>query len=219
MSPPRIAVALIALAGLSLLAGAGTSARSSAAFTSQSANPSNAFSTAETFCSSSGTRTVDAARDAHVDQGTPTRNQGGATNLDVLSRKGANVRALVGFTLPDRADGCIPTAAVLKLTAASAVGGRSLQALRIDPSSSWSETDVTWATQPPTTGSAATAPSAVGVVAWDVTAAVRAMYAEARADGGFLIRDAVEDTPGKTLQSFRSREAAADRPVIEVTFG
>ena len=85
--------------------------------------------------------------------------------------------------------------------------GRTLQALRVD--GGWTEGGVTWSNQPPTAGTAATAPSrsSAGYVEWDVRWQLQAMY-DASANHGFLIRDAAENQDAE--QQFHSREKGSD---------
>jgi large repetitive protein len=107
------------------------------------------------------------------------------------------------------------TSARLRLFATAADTGRTLQALRAN--ASWAETTVTWTTQPATTGAAATVASATGWVEWTVTTQVTAIYVGA--NNGFLVRDAADGNAPQRTSTFASREAAANRPELVVTFG
>ena len=105
--------------------------------------------------------------------------------------------------------------ATLRLYAASARNGRTLQALRVN--ASWTENGVTWGSQPATTGTAVTTPSGTGYRQRNVTAQVQAMF-DAGANHGFLIRDANENQDHE--QQFHSREKAPDNPPqLVVTYG
>ena len=142
-------------------------------------------------------------------------NKGFDSILKVQSKApNDNFRALVRFTLPAVPAGCVLQSATLRLYAASAAAGRTLQAWRL--AAGWSEGGATWSTQPPTTGVPATTASGTGYRAWSVTAQVQAMYAGA--NDGFLIRDMVESTAGAE-QQFHSREKGENPPQLVVIFG
>jgi hypothetical protein len=164
------------------------------------------------------TATAGADRDSWVLQSSTGSNFGTDSVLKVNSKSGSgNSRALVRFGLPAVPSGCQVTSAKLRLYAGSYQSGRTLHALRLN--GSWTETAVTWANQPASTGSAATAPSrsSAGYVEWTVTGQVQSMYSGA--NHGFLIRDATENGGGFE-QSFHSREKASDNPPqLVVTFG
>ena len=139
-----------------------------------------------------------------------------ATRSSRSGRKGPrdNFRALVRFALPAAIpQGCRVGSASLRLFAASATPGRVLHALRV--ATGWSESLVTWNTQPQTTGAPAATASGVGARLWDVTAQVQAMY-DSTALHGFLIRDAAEN--GDAEQSFHSREKGESPPELTVVF-
>ena len=157
-------------------------------------------------CAGRSERPVLADYDSWVSEGTPASNFGGDSILKVKSLPDGNQQALVHFTLPRIPPGCILFGATLRLHSSSATDGRVLEALRLDEE--WSETDVSWANQPETSGEAATAPSGIGLREWDVLAQAREMYE--LGDHGFLIRDAVEDETGE--QSLHASEKGDDLP-------
>jgi hypothetical protein len=158
---------------------------------------------------------VSAAADAWLDQNSSGTNKGFDSILKVQSKGPSdNFRALVRFTLPAVPAGCSLQSATLRLYAASAAGGRTLQALRL--AGSWTEGGVTWSNQPATTGTAATTASGTGYRQWSVTAQVQAMYAGT--NNGFLIRDAVENNAGAE-QQLHSREKGQNTPQLVLTFG
>jgi hypothetical protein len=158
---------------------------------------------------------VAASADAWIDQGSASNNFAGDSILKVQSKApGINFRALVRFVLPAAPAGCALQSATLRLYAASATGGRTLQALRL--AAGWAESGVTWNTQPPTVGAPATTASGTGYREWSVIAQVQAMYAGA--NDGFLIRDTVENTAGAE-QQFHSREKGESPPQLVLTFG
>jgi hypothetical protein len=154
------------------------------------------------------TVTYSASADSWIDQGSPSNNNGSDSNLKVMSKGGANLRALVRFNLPvSLPEGCVVESATLRLYAGSATSGRTLQALQVN--GSWTEGGVTWSNQPPTTGAAATTTSGTGYRQWNVTTQLQAQFT-AGAHNGFLVRDAVEGQDAG--QQFHSREKAPDNP-------
>lgn len=150
-----------------------------------------------------------ADQDSWVDEGDPTKNNGADAILKVTSKSPANdTRALIRFALPALAPGCTVAGATLELHNATAVPGRTIEALRV--AAPWTEAGVSWNDQPATAGPAATTASGPGVQQWSVTAQVQAMYAGA--NQGFLIRDAVEGDIAGPEQQYHSREKAPDNP-------
>jgi hypothetical protein len=158
--------------------------------------------------------TLTASADAWIEQNSATSNKGSDSILKVKSQGPTdNFRALVTFALPAVPEGCALESATLRLYAPSAAPGRSIEAVRL--AGPWTESGVTWASQPMTTGAAATTPSATGLREWNVTTAVQAMYDAA--NHGFLIRDAAESGSGFE-QSFHAREKGESPPVLMVRF-
>jgi hypothetical protein len=161
-------------------------------------------------------RTFSADADSWIDQNSPSNNKGTDSILKVQS-KGTkdNFRALVRFALPITVPpGCEIGSATLRLYAASAKNGRTIDAIRL--AAPWSEDQVTWANQPATSGAAAAvSPSGNGYREWNVTAHVRQMYNEG-ANHGFLIRDAVEGADAE--QQFHSREKGENPPQLVLSF-
>ncbi|MGZ8804903.1 MAG: DNRLRE domain-containing protein, partial [Microbacterium sp.] len=144
----------------------------------------------------------------------PGVNKGTDSSLKIRSKSGEALRALVAFDLPTVPVGCKVGTAALRVDAASAVEGRTLQALAL--AAPWIENQVSWSTQPATTGGGATTVSGTGWREWVVTAQVSGMYA-AGVEHGFLIRDANETQDAE--QSFRSREdGVASSPQLVLTF-
>ena len=166
-------------------------------------------------CSGS-TQTASANADSWLDQSSPTTNKGTDAINKVRSSSGsANFRTISRFTLPAVPAGCTVTSAKLRLYAASATSGRTLQALQV--AAAWTEGAVTWGNQPATTGTAATVASGLGWREWTVTAQVQSMYSGT--NNGFLVRDATENGGGPE-QSFHAREKAPDNPPeLVITFG
>jgi hypothetical protein len=227
---------LTALAGLALAAA--TLSVSGATFSAQSTNPGNTYTASTNFgtgCTDTSPHTVVADRDAYVrEDNDGDDNFGSDASLFVRTDSGKDRRTLVHFALPSKPAGCTVQTATLRLVAASASAGRTLEARRIVPgvAGTWLElpgggAGVTWLLQPATVANATEAPatqtSAVGARDWTVTTQVTAMYG-ADANNGFLIKDSVEDATPQRSSEFRSREYGttateqANRPKLTVTF-
>ena len=73
-------------------------------------------------------QTLTANADAWIDQGGPQANKGTDSVLKVNSKSRSNMRALVRFLLPTIPAGCTIESATLRLYAASAKDGRTIQA-------------------------------------------------------------------------------------------
>jgi CSLREA domain-containing protein len=158
--------------------------------------------------------TLSADADSWIEQSSPAANKGTDSVLKVMSKGPShNLRALVRFAYPNLPANCVVADAKLRLYAASAAGGRTLQALRV--AGNWDEGAVTWDNQPATAGAPATTGSGTGYREWNVTSQVRTQYEGANL--GFLVRDAAENQDAE--QQFNSREQGNDRPQIVLTFG
>lgn len=200
---------------------AGIGGASFAAFSSVTSTPANTFSAASSFCTAAPS-TVTANLDTWVDEWNGNAQYGSETTLVTRSwRVGGgshrNGRTLVRFPLPAVPSGCALATATLRMTTATdGAAGRTIEVLRA--ASEWTEA-TTWNTQPATAGTAATATSvASGTFTVDVTAQAQALYADA--NNGFVLRDAEEGTQGSSpTQTWHSREAAAGRPTLEITWG
>jgi hypothetical protein len=158
--------------------------------------------------------TVTTNRDSWIDSGSTAQNKGTDSILKVMSKTGSNARALVAFTLPPVPAGCVVQSATLQMHAKSASNGRTLQVSAV--TAAWSETVVTWANQPATSGPASTTTSGAGWREWLVTSQVTAMY-ESGGHHGFVVRDASENNDNE--QQFDSREAGSNAPRLVVVFG
>ncbi len=182
---------------------------------SPSASPSQSPSPPPPACTA-GTATVTAIADAYVAEQSPNVNNGAAVDLFVRSRSGANNRTLVRFNLPTIPSGCTLASATLRLYNSAPTTGRTIQAFQVN--APWSETGVTWANQPATTGTAATSvtTASAGWQTWTVTTLVQAMYAGA--NNGFLLRDASEGSSAARSQTYRAREAGVITAELVVTW-
>ena len=159
--------------------------------------------------------TAPAAADAWIDQNSPANNKGTDSILKVQSKQPAdNFRALVRFNLPTIPEGCVLDTARLRLYAASSSSSqRTLQAFGVG--GSWTESGVTWANQPATTGSAVTTTSGRGYREWAVATLVQGMYSSGT-NNGFLIKDATEGQDAE--QQFHAREKGENVPQLVLTF-
>jgi large repetitive protein len=209
---PSLAAALAVVA----LVAAGTGTTFSA-FSGSTSSAGNTFAAAASFggCSSAGTVTASANIDSWVDQASASSNFGSDQILKLKRETGSKAnRALVRFNLPAVPSGCTVTGAALRLYAASASTGRTMQALRIN--ANWTENGVRWSNQPATTGTAATASSVSGWNQWTVTSQVQSMYSVA--NHGFLVKFDVETNPVAEMQ-FHARNKGSEHPELRVTFG
>jgi large repetitive protein len=215
----RLLVSLAAALTCVALVAAGTGTTFSA-FSGSTSSPGNTFAAAASFggCSSAGTVTASANIDSWIDQASPGNNFGNDQILKLKRETGSKAnRALVRFNLPAVPSGCTVTGAALRLYAASASTGRTMQALRI--AASWAESGasgVKWSTQPGTTGTAATTSSVSGWNQWTVTAQVQSMYSVA--NHGFMVKFDVETNPVAEMQ-FHARNKGEQHPELRITFG
>ncbi len=163
-------------------------------------------------CGPALTRT--SVADTWIDQSSPSSNKGSDSILKLMSKNGANLRALVRFDLPAIPTGCVLDTAKLRLHASSASGSqRTLQAFGLG--GAWTEGAATWANQPATTGSAATTVSGTGYREWAVATIVQGMYSSG-SNHGFLIKDASENQDAE--QQFHAREKGDNIPQLVLTF-
>ncbi len=161
-----------------------------------------------------GGQTLVATDDSWVDQSSPTTNYGLDSTLKLRSKSGSqNARILVRLpAMPTIPAGCNLTTATLRLYNKSPVTGRTIQALRVDPTApNWTENGVTWNNQPATTGTASTlvTTGTAGLMNWNVLTQVQAMYSATggvTTNKGFLLRDATENAAAGPEQQFDSAE-------------
>jgi parallel beta-helix repeat protein len=159
-------------------------------------------------------QTMTAVADSWIDQSSSSSNKGSDSILKVMSKSGANLRALVRYNLPSIPAGCVIDTATLRMYAGSASSSqRTLQAFRAG--ASWTESGVTWANQPAVSGSAVTTMSGSGYREWNVAIIVQNMYSSG-SNNGFLIKDATEGQDAE--QQFYSREKGTDPPQLVVSF-
>jgi parallel beta-helix repeat protein len=141
--------------------------------------------------------------DAWIDQNSATANKGDDSALKVRSKGPSdNFRALVHFPLTAHHEGCEVDAATLRLHADGTALGRTLEAWRL--AEPWTESTVTWQSQPDAAGAPAHVPSGEGYRSWNVKSLVQAMY-DTGAAHGFLIKDADEAEDAE--HGFSTRES------------
>jgi hypothetical protein len=189
-----------------------------AAFWGRTTTPLNSFTANSNFCTASGTSTVSADHDTYIMSNAAT-NQSALTTLLTQSDSNKIFRILVHFVMPAINHNCVVTSATLTLTGTATSAGRTLTADQT--SAAWTDTTVTWANQPGTSGSPATAACCANWAnTWNVTTLVAGDYGAtggAGASNGFLVKDANEGT-GKVTETFSSREGA-NPPQLTVVWG
>lgn len=155
--------------------------------------------------------TVTSNADARIRQDQPTNN---SQSFGTRARTGEARRSVVKFPLPTPPTGCQFAGATLRMYQSGGSSGRVLQIYRA--TSNWTETGVTWNTQPTTTGSPAiTTSGSTGFKTWDVGTMVAAQYAGT--NHGFLLRDATETSSSDIDTTFHPREDTND-PELVVTW-
>lgn len=154
--------------------------------------------------------------DSWVQEDSNTSNFGtGLTNLIQARTTGRNRRILVGFDLPAVSGACTLQAATLRMRLNATGGARTLNVF--GNAAAWTETAVTWATQPGSSGSAvSTTTGGAGTwTQWNVLAHVQAMYSGA--NHGFSVRDSAEGV-GNVTQTYDAKESSND-PELVLSFG
>jgi len=144
----------------------------------------------------------------------PTKEFGKDKDLTVRARTGDNWRAFVTCPLPSLPAGCTVTDATLRLDTSTLSGGLTYEAARV--AAAWTETGLTWGSQPATTGPTTTASTGGGWVTWTVTAQVADMYAAG--NYGLRIKDTVEDTAATSTNKYSSQEGS-DPPELVLQWG
>lgn len=206
---------MLVVCGLGLLTGAAPTGVGAVLTASRNVG-ANAFSTAASFCVA-GSQTVTATADATVKDLGHTQNFGGGTTLDIKSSYRQDQRVLVQFALPALASGCTVSSAKLQLRDVSVEATRTFPAFRV--AEPWSESTVTWDSQPATAGASQDQTGSTGGwTEWPVTALVSEMYASG--NFGFLVRDSVVSDRTSTASgtsSWSSREGANAPRLVLVT--
>lgn len=200
-SRPRFVRPLV-IGALGALAAAALSAlpTTSAAFTDVTGNGSSELATAVNFCQSPGTRTLTVVHDTMVVQDQATSSFGGTRPIEVRARNGQARRILLDTALPTLPAWCDVTSASLSMTTLTASPSRTYLVHRLNGSWTWSS--VTWASQPPPTGTPASASPSAGTTTWDVTGPVQGLYRFGNT--GLVIRDSSESPATGFTSSFEA---------------
>ncbi len=173
------------------------------------------------------TCTLAAAADSYVDKLSATTNFGTNTLLNVSPNSLTTERAFIRFDLTTCSP-AIPTDALvrsasLRLTVATLTTATRTVELRT-ASSAWTETAVTWTTQP---GASATvsaslsvplATAAGTVLTWSASADVQAFVSGAAANVGWRLGDSAEGVALGPVLSVDAREAATGQPQLVVVY-
>lgn len=175
------------------------------------------------------TCTLTGSADTYVQQDNATGNFGTQNHLDAKSDSGKVRRVLVQFDLascsPAIPSSAIVQGATLKLvTSAKATNTRTYQAFQV--TSSWTETGVTWNTQPTVAGSASASAAVAAntasgtTIQWTTTGDVQSFVTGAASNFGWRISDSQEAVAPNTTLTFDSREAtgASTRPQLVITY-
>ncbi len=195
----------------------------SVVLTSSGAPTAESQLSAPAVCEAS-TITVTAEADAWVNESSPGSNFASDSILFVNpgpaplpdTPPSGRRRALVSFPMPGGIPaGCVVAAARLRLFSPEEDAGTRADVLRA--AAGWSETQVTWDTQPETTGLAAQTWSRQGYMQWNVTSQVTEMLLGG--SHGFVVRDSSETAGGGGGDhSFLSREKGPDPPTLVIQF-
>jgi signal peptidase I len=186
-----------------------------AAFSAPAGNPQSTWAAAASFATCTpSTQTVTATADTYVRKDSPTNTFGSASPLRINGRQQSTMRAYLAFALPPLPPACTVTGATLRVTVDSGTTGRTLQAQRV--LGPWTETGLTWNTQPTFSSPSTAASVNSGPLTFAVTGQVQALYAGS--NNGFVLKDSVETSGSGTLQRVEDRTSAAP-PQLTITFG
>ena len=162
-------------------------------------------------CSLPGTTTVTTDADSYTDSGAVSSNFGTLTTANLDANK-INY-AYLHFVNPSMPAGCMVTSATLSATFTALPNSTKPTISVYRAATAWSETTLTWSTQPAVTGTAATgAPSVLGSFTWTVTTQVQATYSAS--NYGFELQAA----GANGTDVFKTRESATPA-TLAVTFG
>jgi 2',3'-cyclic-nucleotide 2'-phosphodiesterase (5'-nucleotidase family) len=170
------------------------------------------------------TSVVAPVADAQVVSGHPTSNYGTTTNLYVQSSNSGygNERAWLRFDLSSLPSGSTITSASLSLFCWKTAGAALPTEVRGGMSDSWTETGITWNTQPGFGEVLATQTLAPGNTniwySWDVTSYVQSQWAGSKLVS-LLVKPAAENSVDSTPPSyaFDSKEYGSNTPMLQVT--
>lgn len=170
------------------------------------------------------TVTLTANADSWVDQDSTSTNNGTSTTLEVDSRDSSrNRRTFVRFDLSSIPGTATVQSASLELFMWNAPSAsRTHDAHRV--TSSWTETGITWSTQPGVatlpSDSVSTGTSDNVTISWDVTSDAQGFVDGSLGNNGWRIKDLAESSTTERRAQFRSREygTSSQRPQLVVTY-
>lgn len=187
-------------------------------FTGSSTSTGNQVAASAQFCTNPDNTTLYAVADSWANEGTPASTQGGDDYYNqVQSQSGVDYRAFYRFqTLPPIPTGCALSSATLQLYTDGPDANRTLDVYLANPAATpWTETSLSWATQPAVTAdtpASAVTVAANGYLSWTVTALVRKLYTTA--NNGFVVRDRFEDNPTGFGQQYIARQGGTPPKLI-----
>lgn len=190
-------------------------------FTGVTGSAGNQVGAAAQFCATPTSTSLNAVADSWANEQTPTWTGGGDDYYNqVQSQAGVDYRAFYRFsTLPTIPAGCRLASATLRLYTDGADANRTLDVYLADPAATpWTETSLSWASQPAAVGStpaSAVTVSANGYLSWNVTSLVGTLYGTA--NNGFVVRDRNEDNPTGYGQQYIARQGGSP-PKLDVAW-
>ncbi len=165
---------------------------------------------------------AESSEDSYVRENAPTQNNGLSPLMSVNGNADNIDRLLVKFDVSSIPSGATVTQATLTLCAPTNPPvnsqGRTHE-LRL-ATSSWTETGVTWNSQPAVSAVSGTltVPTTASCLTVDVAADVQS-WVDGAANYGWRLSDQDEASPTGTLVNYGTRDGAAgDRPTLDVTY-
>ncbi|HYA01271.1 MAG TPA: DNRLRE domain-containing protein [Candidatus Binatia bacterium] len=172
--------------------------------------------------------------DAMVEQNNPNTNYNNATN-SVMSHSGnTNRRTYVEFLVADCVPAIPPTAtirsATLRLYATAVPAGTCRTDDVFAATSAWTETGITWNTQPTSNstrttymqiGSTCTSNNAAGyVTGWNVTGDVQSYVSGSASDDGWMIRDDAESSATSYTATYEAKNgnSTTENPELIISY-
>lgn len=173
---------------------------------------------------STQTRILVPVADAQVESGYPTSNYGTTNNLYVQSSNSGygNERAWLRFDLSSLAAGTTISSASLSLYCWKTAGAALPVEVRSGSSDTWTETGITWNTQPSFGDVLATQTLTPGNTnvwySWDITSFVQAQWAGDKLVS-LLVKPVTEGSLDATAPSyaFDSKEYGSNAPMLQIT--
>lgn len=165
-------------------------------------------------------QTLKADRDAYVDEASPDSNFGGGSRLYVRSQGGilgdGDRRVYCSFDLADLpADAAEVLTATLRLTPEEAsLLERTLRCHEV--TGAWTESGITWNTQPTVDTDHGAQLSTDDPQDWDVLSTVQTAFPGGRAE--FRVKDENEGSADGPEQAYISREGIGTEPELVITF-